>query len=253
MSTKSLKKQLMAAIAMVLVAAVALGSSTYAWFANNTTVTANTMNITAQCDTAMLQIMASGGSGEFQTTATLAQNVADTKLNLVHPTTITQGEMEWGVAHSTNPAEAQISNSTTPVTLAGTPSASKSTVLAANSKNYVLQQDLVVRVAPNSADGKNLKVTKVTFDVGANSIAASGRLLVVSSDGYQLFKVVNGEVIATETGSAAQLLATMTAGTEYTLNCYFYFDGTDSSAYTDNATDLTGITAAITLGIDDLA
>ena len=35
MSTKALKKQLMAAIAMVLVAAVALGSSTYAWFAAN--------------------------------------------------------------------------------------------------------------------------------------------------------------------------------------------------------------------------
>ena len=47
MSTKSLKKQLMAAIAMVLVAAVALGSSTYAWFVNNTQVTATDVNVTA--------------------------------------------------------------------------------------------------------------------------------------------------------------------------------------------------------------
>ena len=31
-TVKALKKQLVAAIAMVLVAAVALGSSTYAWF-----------------------------------------------------------------------------------------------------------------------------------------------------------------------------------------------------------------------------
>ena len=37
-SVKALKKQLAAAIAMVLVAAVALGSSTYAWFVNNTMV-----------------------------------------------------------------------------------------------------------------------------------------------------------------------------------------------------------------------
>ena len=37
----------MAAIAMVLVAAVALGSSTYAWFVNNSRVTAETADVTA--------------------------------------------------------------------------------------------------------------------------------------------------------------------------------------------------------------
>ena len=46
-SVKSLKKQLGAAVAMVCVAAVALGSSTYAWFVNNTRVTAETANVTA--------------------------------------------------------------------------------------------------------------------------------------------------------------------------------------------------------------
>ena len=45
MNVKTLKKQLMAAIAMVLVAAIALGSSTYAWFVSNNTVTATTTNI----------------------------------------------------------------------------------------------------------------------------------------------------------------------------------------------------------------
>lgn len=40
MSTKALKTQLLAAIAMVLVASIALGSSTYAWFANNNKVDA---------------------------------------------------------------------------------------------------------------------------------------------------------------------------------------------------------------------
>lgn len=40
MTVKSLRKQLAAAIAMTLVASVALGSSTYAWFAINSTVTA---------------------------------------------------------------------------------------------------------------------------------------------------------------------------------------------------------------------
>ena len=48
MSTKALKQQLIAAIAMVLVAAVALGSSTYAWFVSNTQVKAQTATMTSK-------------------------------------------------------------------------------------------------------------------------------------------------------------------------------------------------------------
>ena len=55
-SVKALKKQLAAAIAMVCVAAVALGSSTYAWFVSNNQVTADVGNITAQSNAAFLQI-----------------------------------------------------------------------------------------------------------------------------------------------------------------------------------------------------
>ena len=51
-SVKTLKKQLGAAIAMVLVAAVALGSSTYAWFVSNNSVKATTTNISAQSNSA---------------------------------------------------------------------------------------------------------------------------------------------------------------------------------------------------------
>ncbi len=54
MSVKALKRQLMAAIAMVLVAAVALGSSTYAWFVNNTKVTADNVTVTAKAANTLL-------------------------------------------------------------------------------------------------------------------------------------------------------------------------------------------------------
>lgn len=48
MSTKALKSQLLAAVAMVLVSSIALGSSTYAWFAINTKVTATGMAVKTQ-------------------------------------------------------------------------------------------------------------------------------------------------------------------------------------------------------------
>lgn len=56
MNSKAIKRQLLAAIAMVLVAAVALGSSTYAWFASNNKVTAEGMKITATTEGANLEI-----------------------------------------------------------------------------------------------------------------------------------------------------------------------------------------------------
>ena len=55
-SVKALKKQLGAAVAMVCVAAVALGSSTYAWFVTNNKVDATTTNISAQSNAAFMTI-----------------------------------------------------------------------------------------------------------------------------------------------------------------------------------------------------
>lgn len=54
MNVKALKKQLMAAIAMVCVAAVALSSATYAWFVNNTKVTADNVTVTAKAANTLL-------------------------------------------------------------------------------------------------------------------------------------------------------------------------------------------------------
>ena len=48
MSAKALRTQLLGAIAMVLVAAIALGSSTFAWFAANQTVNATGMKVRTQ-------------------------------------------------------------------------------------------------------------------------------------------------------------------------------------------------------------
>lgn len=56
MNSKAIKRQLLAAIAMVLVAALALGSSTYAWFANNDMVTADGLKATAQSGASALLI-----------------------------------------------------------------------------------------------------------------------------------------------------------------------------------------------------
>lgn len=54
MNSKAIRKQLFAAVAMVLVAAVALGSSTYAWFAANRQVTATGMKVSATTSSSLV-------------------------------------------------------------------------------------------------------------------------------------------------------------------------------------------------------
>lgn len=241
-------RKLIPALCMLLVSALFVGTSTYAWFSMNKEVTATNMSVTAKADTPFLQIRANGGSGEWATKATLTASGTD--LSLIHPTTIKQGAMVWEYATSKNPADAEVNNATAAKTLTGTASETGATVLANDGVNYVLQQDLHVRLVDNGNSAINLKVKEVSFAAGDNSIAASGRLLVVSDTGYQLFKLTDGKVTAAEAGSADSLIAAPKPGTEYTLNAYFFFDGTDASAFTNNAENLSAVTAEITFSID---
>lgn len=78
MDTKALKKQMGAAIAMVLVAAVALGSATFAWFVTNNKVEATTSTISAQSNAAFMYIRNKDNSNKDKTsdTADITENKA---------------------------------------------------------------------------------------------------------------------------------------------------------------------------------
>lgn len=56
MSVKQMKKQLAIAALSVVMAAVALGSATYAWFVSNTKVDGTTSTVSAQANGMVLQI-----------------------------------------------------------------------------------------------------------------------------------------------------------------------------------------------------
>lgn len=62
METKALKKQLGAAIAMVLVAAIALGAATFAWFVNNNAVKAEGVDVSTSSAVPNLYINSTGNT-----------------------------------------------------------------------------------------------------------------------------------------------------------------------------------------------
>lgn len=276
MSVKALKKQLIAAVAMVIVAVIAVSSSTFAWFAQNKTVQASTMSIKATSDMPYLAISeTSTGTFDTNADAMVVNPAAATALKLVTPlnvasnvahyATLTDKNAEpavtttpskftnaasviWGTTSSSDPAQVEAANVTDKI--AGT---GFSTTLA----EYVQVSELWFKVLNTDVTGSNLTCTGVTFtlndddsDTNTNTIAPSGRLLLVSETGkYQLYKVASGLVTSKETGSDAALIATVN-DTPQKVTCFFYFDGTDTSAYTNNATELDSISAALSFTID---
>lgn len=68
-NSKAIKRQLLAAVAMVIVAAVALGSSTYAWFVNNNAVTATGIDVTTTSSVPNLYITSTGKTTDAMTKA----------------------------------------------------------------------------------------------------------------------------------------------------------------------------------------
>ena len=260
-----MKKRLASAVAMLLISSMMLGTATYAWFSMNKTVTASSMSIQATSASPYL-VISEEQAGTFDTNANamILAPVADTALKLVTPLNVASN-----VAYYASSAARTSGTTTTPTkftnastVLWGTTSSSDPALVEASNVTdlvdtsdlgeYVQKSELWFKViaTDTAGQGANLKCTKVTFTDGTNSIAASGRVLLVSETGnYQLFKLVNGEVTAAETGSDAALLASVTT-TAQKLTAYFYFDGTDASAYTNNATDLTGVTASFTFAID---
>lgn len=147
MNSKAIKRQLLAAIAMVLVAAIALGSSTYAWFVASGTVRAEGMNVQAQAESGIL-IKENASGNAFGTVA--AVNNATAKL---YPTSTTDlANWYHATAKFVDDAEDQ-------------QAADQYAKLADNLDQYRLVKQFAIRSATNSAltDSKllikNVKVT----------------------------------------------------------------------------------------------
>ena len=147
----ALKKQLAAAIAMVCVAAVALGSSTYAWFVTNNKVDATTTNISAQSNAAFMTITngATGASNVDTTSATTTLG-KDTDLypaTFGEETNSTKGKFMTG--YGTDLDNGTLDGTLKLVGTEGTPD-------EANTAKYALKEQFNI-----SSKGQNLSDLKV--------------------------------------------------------------------------------------------
>ena len=268
MNVKTLKKQLMAAIAMVLVAAIALGSSTYAWFVSNNTVTAQTTNISAQSNSAYLVIQEKTESQTAtDSTSTSAATAADTTAVKLYPAQVvngtTNGTYKFESAYAAKASEA-LEKVNTRFTVGTDGSATE-----AVSNNYAHQDTFYIGTGGYDGTFSNLKVESVQVSAADSQKAElvnAMRVLIVCGDNWTVWK--NGAEVTTvaklnEGGNATtdtaltakyadtaskSIASSVSKGNDVTVDIYVFYDGAEDEVNSDNLADLAdcGVTVTFT-------
>ena len=231
-SVKSLKKQLMAAIAMVLVAAIALGSSTYAWFVTNNKVDATTTNISAQSNAAFMTIT-NGATGASGVDTTSAQTKITGPIKL-YPATFgeqsgsTKGTFMTGYGTTLDNAtlKGELKSVGTPDE-ADTKEFAKKEQFNISSKGQNLN-DLKVESVEGSKDATDGQLLKTAFRVLiTNSDASAWVVYGLGNNGYEI-------KLSSADNNSAPVLGTVTAGQDTLVNVYVYYEGSDTNIHTKN-------------------
>lgn len=233
MDTKALKKQMGAAIAMVLVAAVALGSATFAWFVTNNKVDATTSTISAQSNAAFMTITnGPTGANAVDTTSAVTKITNRTKL---YPATFGEQEGAQGGKFSTGYGTALgVATLEGDLTVVGTPD-------QADEKQFAKKEQFNI-----SSKGQNLSDLKVASVEGSTD-AADGQLLKTSfrvlitnanNSAWVVYGLGNDgkyEIKLSSAGNkAAPVLGTVTAGQDTLVNVYVFYEGSDTNIHTKN-------------------
>ena len=267
MSVKTLRKQLFAAIAMVLVAAIALGSSTYAWFVTNNKVDATTSTISAQSNAAFMKIKYNATA----TTSDLTADVATLPSEKLYPAQwknnfdtagkkrgdegFTSVVYQFETAYGTNPTSTGYTMDASSLKAVGNPE-------AAVTAKYAVAN--VFNISSKGTDLLNLKVDSAKIrttdpdgvdDTGNTHLDNALRVLVVNGTNWVLCDkdgVIEDSEGRTRADSSADLGkfgtgVTVTHDADTLVTMYVYYDGNDSEIYSNNLPNLGASSSKITV------
>lgn len=247
MDTKALKKQMGAAIAMVLVAAVALGSATFAWFVSNNSVTATTSKISAQSNAPFLKIDKTAITAGSTTSISYAED-ADVKLYPAQVVKNTDKKPLFKSAYaSTAAATTELTNSRYDVGDAA----------AAVTGEFAIKKSFKIGTADAKAGSfKNLKVSGVELtSKGTDGLEDALSILVVCGDNWAVYKKSADGTVLTEykdkvsaagNNTDGVLADTIAANSSVDVDVYVFYDGSETNVFTDNLDKLTAIGATVT-------
>ena len=239
-SVNSLKRQMTAAIAMVLVAGIALASATYAWFVSNNKVEATTTNISAQSNSAYLVI----DTKKTTTNSKSSVSAGDTETPL-YPAKITKstdGAAEWKSAYASKAGESTMK--------AGTEfTIDDGTAAKAVEAKYAVKNTFYIGTGTYDGEFTNLHITGVTVDIATTddnkNLGNAMRVLVVCGNDWQVWSAA-GEKLSSSENTGTAFSKEVKKDTDATVDVYVYYDGDDTNVYSDNLTNLTSNGVTIT-------
>lgn len=265
MSTKALKTQLLAAIAMVLVASIALGSSTYAWFASNSKVTANNMQVSATTSKNLL--ISNQNTGTFAETATaIYTGSVSLRPSSVQTLAGTQNFFKNDDGANVDYTGGQLKKDAKTVEATVTPAAADLT-----GTKDVIKYDFYVKVNGKTADAFNkLYVSGITVTGNTIDINKALRVGVVSGDSGFIYAPIDGATLAykgvikagtmssntdttlfgtdnvtlTTAGTNTATLGNVDSNTK-TVSVYVWYEGQDASCVSANAISTENLTISV--------
>lgn len=287
MNSKAIKRQLLAAIAMVLVAASALGSSTYAWFVASGSVTAKDMKVNVQSSGGLV-ISRAGDQDAWGVTAS-GEMDAYTALTPVSTSDMT----DWSTAQAkfANSYEfdkTTIKNVKNDVLPSGTYS----------DNTYAVMRAFKIRSAAPGQLCQGLYVDKIEVTGGKNTLDTSLRVgfryryasgtgeygefssfitgpVTVSSDAgqsaenkptatYKFYSTSTTDeteakdVTLTATGKTARIVPAETEVTNGTdkpvyVEIFIWFEGQDHNLFSDNVKAIDKMDITVTFASDSMA
>lgn len=221
-------KKVIPALCMLLVSAIMLGSTTYAWFSMNTTVKANNLNVTATSSTTYFIVSetAAGLSGTDNKTEISFSN----QTGSVTPISYATAEVgnvsanNWYTAQSTKYNESQGTNPTNATVVTD--------AFGENSNKYFQKYDIFVGLATNSQAGKFKLNIKTTVADQKTAVKAA---VVVTPVGDTENTSAETQCVFTNLSNAGWTTTgaySLVAGssTQYVkVSVYVYIDGADNS------------------------
>ena len=253
MDTKALKKQMVAAIAMVLVAAVALGSATFAWFVTNNKVEATTSTISAQSNAAFMYIREKTTDNQDSTTwtSTVDSAVGDKALYPAH----------WALA-SESGTDKNYATAESFYTAFGTDAndgAMKGKSITVGTPDQAVDGQYAVkntfRVGSKGSTLKDLVVESASLGADGNAqFDKSLRVLVKSGANWVLcgYKDADNPFAILGASNDANKIADKVSGSEeaqeVVVDMYIFYDGDETGAIkTNNLSNLKDAAKAITV------
>lgn len=227
-------RKLIPALCMLLVSALFVGTSTYAWFSMNTSVSATNMQVTAKSDAIYLQIKGEADNGVYSqegkagVDATLlpVKHVSLTKANL-------DKEDNWQYAYSNDPANA----------MSGVIADSYKTVEEGKFGSYVAKTTFNVKVyASENGETANKAYNLYVKNINLPEAVKGYKAILVCGD-----NVIEYTESKTNQPSTGNILASevTTAGVDVTV--YLYIDGDQSGVYTNNIHNLQNLACSFVL------